>query len=84
MPNVTPTGAIITATLPGGTTQNVTEAVQVLYDLVIQSMDFSSGFLTIEDMMPMAALASFCGFVGAEVANEEMARLLRLKAAQKR
>jgi hypothetical protein len=65
----TPTGVTITATKPDGTTQDITEGVQVLYDLVIQSMDFGSGFLTIEDVEPMAVVADFCGFEGFEEAQ---------------
>lgn len=60
----TPTGVTITATRPDGSTENITEGVQALYDLIIQSMDWGSSFLSIEEVMPMAKLAHFCGFKG--------------------
>ena len=41
---------------------DVTDAVQVLYDLVINSQNFGSGFWTIEDLQPVAALAKLCEF----------------------
>jgi hypothetical protein len=41
---------------------NVTEAVKVLYDLAINSMDFGSGMWSAEDAVPVAELAKICGF----------------------
>jgi len=65
----TPAGVIVTATRPDGTTQDVTAGVQTLYDLVIQSMDWGSGFLTVEDTEPVVAIAEFCGFKDFEEAQ---------------
>lgn len=71
----TPLGVTITATKPDGTTQDVTEGVQALYDLVVQSMDWGSGFLTREDAEPVAAIARFCGFTGIEEAERYLTEL---------
>jgi hypothetical protein len=43
--------------------------VQALYDLVLSSMDWGSGFLTAEDARPVALLARTCGFEKAEEAE---------------
>ena len=37
-----------------GTETDITEGVQALYDLVISSMDWGSGFWTYEDALPVA------------------------------
>jgi hypothetical protein len=66
---VTPAGVTITATRPDGTTLDVTLGVQVLYDLVIQSMDFGSGFLSVEEVDPIVGVAAFCGFKEFEAAE---------------
>lgn len=66
----TPAGVTITATKPDGTTEDITEGVQALYDLVIGSMDWGSSFLSVEDAEPVAALAQFCGFKGWEEAPQ--------------
>jgi hypothetical protein len=52
-----------------GTETDITEGVQALYDLVIGSMDWGSGFWTAEDAAPVAALARACGFERAEEAE---------------
>lgn len=67
--SATPSGVVITATLPNGSTVNVTAGVQTLYDCVIQSMDWASGFLTIEDTLPILEIAQVCGFKGYEEAE---------------
>jgi hypothetical protein len=54
---------------PNGTETDITEGVQALYDLVIGSMDWGSGFLTAEDARPVALLARACGFENAEAAE---------------
>lgn len=41
---------------------DVTEGVQVLYDLVLGSMDWGSSLLSIEDVLPMLDLAEVCDF----------------------
>lgn len=45
---------------------DVTEAVKVLYDLAIGSMNFGSGFWSAEDAAPVAYLAELCEFEDAE------------------
>jgi hypothetical protein len=45
-----------------GTETDITEGVQALYDLVISSMDFRSGFWSFEDAVPVAVLGRACGF----------------------
>lgn len=57
----TPNGTTITANTPTGQ-QDVTLAVQCLYDLFISSMDFGSGFISVEDALPVGELAKLCGF----------------------
>jgi hypothetical protein len=41
---------------------DITEGVRALYDLVINSMDWSSGFLSAEDAEPVAEVARVMGF----------------------
>ena len=53
----------------GGTQTDVTEGVQTLYDLVIGSMDWGSGFLSYEDAIPVVEIARLCGFKQAEEAE---------------
>lgn len=43
---------------------DVTAAVQALYDLAVNSMDYGSGFWSAEDAEPVALLAKLCGFDG--------------------
>lgn len=45
-----------------GAQTEVTEGVQALYDLVIGSMDFRSGFWSYEDALPAAKIAELAGF----------------------
>lgn len=45
---------------------DVTEAVQALYDLAIHSMDFGSNMWSAEDAKPVAELARLCDFEGRE------------------
>lgn len=66
----TPSGVTIHAVPLDGDPTDITEGVQALYDLVIQSMDWGSGFLSIEDVEPIAKLAKACGFSGAEAADK--------------
>jgi hypothetical protein len=54
---------------PDGTEADITEGVQALYDLVIGSMDWGSGFWSAEDAAPVARLARLCGFEQAEEAE---------------
>ena len=46
-----------------GTETDVTEGVQALYDHMVQSMDWGSGFLSIEDAKGVIEVAQACGFV---------------------
>lgn len=52
-----------------GTETDITEGVQALYDLVIGSMNWGSGFWTAEDARPVAILARRMGFERAEEAE---------------
>jgi hypothetical protein len=45
-----------------GTETDITEGVQALYDLVISSMDWGSGFWTGEDALPVAVVGRLLGF----------------------
>lgn len=65
----TPSGVRVVAHLPDGSEINVTEGVQVLYDTVIGSMDWGSGFLSAEDAQPIVQVARTCGFTGWEAAQ---------------
>jgi hypothetical protein len=73
----TPSGVEIVARGGDGSEANVTEAVQALYDIVIGSMDWGSGFLTVEDALPIAELAERCGFKEAEEAHRYLYRQRR-------
>lgn len=65
----TPSGAVITARLPDGSEVNITEGVMAMYDLVISSMDWGSGFWTFEDALPVVHVAKTCGFAKCEEAE---------------
>ena len=56
----------IIATRDDGTTTDITEGVQVLYDTVLQSMDWSSGFLDHEEQSGIIRTGIACGFPDAE------------------
>ena len=45
-----------------GTETDITEGVEALYDLVISSMDWGSGFLTYDDALPVLTIAETFGF----------------------
>lgn len=81
----TPSGVVIVARTPSGDV-NITEGVMCLYDLVIQSMDWGSGFLSVEEAIPVVHVARTCGFanweeaqryVDAQAHSEEQQRFLR-------
>jgi hypothetical protein len=61
---------------PDGTETDITEGVQALYDLVISSMDFRSGFWTAEDAVPVAQLARLLGFEQREQIERYLAEQL--------
>lgn len=67
----------INAVHSDGTTVDVTAGVQALYDLVINSMDWGSGFLTSEDAEPVAEIARICGFEGVEAVERYVTDVLR-------
>jgi hypothetical protein len=76
-----------------GTETDITEGVQALYDLVISSTNWGSGFLSAEDARPVALLARVCGFEQAEEAerylreqehSEQQAEFLRKHADAER
>lgn len=79
----TPSDVTVTATKPDGSTEDITEGVQTLYDLLIGSMDWGSGFLTIEDVMPVARIAHFCGFKGHEEVDKYIADTQREEDTRK-
>jgi len=62
----TSSGVTIYAQAADGTQTEITEGVQALYDLVIGSMNWGSGFWTVEDAAPVAQIAQLCGFAGVE------------------
>jgi hypothetical protein len=78
--HATPAGVVITATKPDGTTVNITEGVQTLYDLTIDSMDWGSGFLTAEDAAPVVEIAKTCGFTRYEAAEAYVKEYLASEA----
>jgi hypothetical protein len=49
-----------------GTYTDITEGVQALYDLVISSMDWGSGFWSYEDALPVGAIAHLFNFESAD------------------
>lgn len=65
----TPNGTVVVARDVNGNEVNVTEGVQALYDLVISSMDWGSGFWTVDDAAPVLKIAQTCGFAGFEEAQ---------------
>jgi hypothetical protein len=56
----------ITHTSDDGVTHDVTEAVKCLYDLVLDSMDWGSGFWSVEEAVPIGILARLCQFEKAD------------------
>lgn len=41
---------------------DVTEGVQAAYDMIFRTMDWGSGFFSVEDLEPILRLALACGF----------------------
>lgn len=62
----------ITVTHDDGTTTDVTEGVQVTYDIARHSMDWGSGFLDLEEMDAVARLGDACRFPDFEEALQEV------------
>ena len=65
-----------------GSETDITEGVQALYDLVIGSMDWGSGFWTAEDAAPVAKVARACGFESAEEAERYLREQIRSEERQ--
>lgn len=49
-----------------GEETDITEGVRALYDLVLGSMNWGSGFWTVEDATPVSVIAHAMGFADAE------------------
>ena len=58
---------------------DVTEAVKTMYDLLRASMDWGSGFLSLEDVIEVTRLADLCGFVNLDGATEQIDAYLRMQ-----
>jgi hypothetical protein len=56
---------------------DVTEGVRTLYDLVISSMDWGSGFLSVEDVAGVIRVAQACGFIVPDEAAREFEQYAR-------
>ena len=83
---LTPNGTRIMATVEvddgvWGQAVDVTEGVQALYDIVVQSMDWGSGFLTVEDALPVVEIAKVCGFDGIREAEAYLVERERMDRA---
>lgn len=57
---------------PDGTEQDITEGVKTLYDHVTTSMDWGSGFLTVEDALEVVNIAKACGFPSYRQAEDQV------------
>ena len=55
-------GRFIWMSEDGGSAENVSEGVQALYDLVISSMNWGSGFWSWEDALPVAKIGRLAEF----------------------
>jgi hypothetical protein len=62
-----------------GTQADVTEGVQALYDLVLSSMDWGSGFWSYEDALPVAKIARLAGFEQCDEAERYVREALHTK-----
>ena len=56
-----------------GTDTDITEGVQALYDLVISSMNWGSGFWSWEDALPVAQVGHLLGFAEIEEVDRYVA-----------
>lgn len=52
----------IVAITEDGVEHDVTQDVAALYDLVVGSMNFGSGFITVDDAEPLARMADLAGY----------------------
>lgn len=71
---MTEDGALRIVVYRDGQETDITEGVQALYDLVINSMDWGSGFLSDEDVRPVIEVAEACQFASFAEAREYVAR----------
>lgn len=62
-----------------GTHTDITTAVQTMYDLIVDSMDWTSGFLAIEDCIAIERIAVLCGWETPAEAANQIAAYERLK-----
>lgn len=60
-----------------GSEVDVTESVRLVYKLLNESMDYGSGFLSIEDVTEITRLAAACGFESIPDADMQLAAYLR-------
>lgn len=65
-----------------GNETEITEGVQAMYDLVIGSMNWGSGFWSAEDALPVAKLARICGFPRVEEAERYLAAQMESEEQQ--
>lgn len=64
-----------------GSEVEVTQGVKLVYDLLNQSMDYGSGFLSIEDVVEITRLSAACGFESPGDADLQLAAYLRTVTA---
>lgn len=66
-----------------GAEVDITEGVKCLYDMVIGSMDWGSGFWTVEDALPVAEVARACGFPNVDEVDAYLAARARDEQTRK-
>jgi hypothetical protein len=66
---MTPNGSTVVVRIADGSEVDITESVQVMYDVIISSMDWGSGFLSVEEAVPVVHVAETCGFAKYEDAQ---------------
>ena len=77
----TPNGTVIMAfDAAGNAIENVTESVAAMYDLVLQGMDWGSGFFSAEEATPVAKIARLCGFETCDEAERYLTQALKDEA----
>lgn len=69
----TPNGTQVFARAVDGSEIDITAGVQAMYDLVLGSMDWGSGFLTDDDAAPMSVVGHACGFAEVDRVDEYIA-----------
>jgi hypothetical protein len=66
----TPNGTRVFTESPDGKRVDVTDGVQTLYDMCVSSMDWGSGFLSVEDATGIIRIAQTCGFLMPDTAAQ--------------